>query len=255
MIISSKQNETIKALARLKSRAERLERGLFTVEGEHLCQEAKKEGFLRQLIIDEKKLDKFKALLKNLADDEIIITSEQILSKLCDTKSPQGVVGVCEIPRLKNEIRGKLIGLNAVQDPGNVGSILRTMDAARFDCLIVDEKCADAFSEKACRASMGAIFRVPVLMIKSFRDFIPSLHGYDILAASLDGENFYKASFNTEQFLILIGNEGQGLTDEIKALANKKIRLPMPGGAESLNAACAMSIISYDVLRREEEKC
>ena len=254
MLILSKQNESIKALARLKNRAKRLEKGLFTVEGEHLCEEAFKEGFLTRLVVDKKKLEKYNKLVSSFSDEDIIITSEEILQKLCSTKTPQGIVGVCKIPSFENMPMRRLVGLNAVQDPGNVGSILRTMDAADFDCLIIDEKCADPFSEKAVRASMGAIFRVPVLAKKDLKDFIKELHGYDILAASLDGENFYKTSFNIDKFLILIGNEGQGLSEEIKGLANKKILLPMKGGAESLNAACAMSIISYDVLRREEEQ-
>lgn len=253
MFITGKQNETVKEFARLKDARIRRERQMFIAEGEHLTQEAISQKAHLYLFVQDDQKEKYAALIEGsqLDDRHIFILPASLFAKLCDTKTPQGIATVCAMPPAPKDLGKSLVALNAVQDPGNVGSILRTMDAADFSCLILDRHCADPFSQKAIRASMGAVFRIPTVKCEELSDILP-LGGADILAASLDGENFYQKHFNHNHFCILIGNEGSGLQEHVKNLANSLVKLPMPGGAESLNAACALSIIAYDIIRRKQ---
>ncbi len=146
----------------------------------------------------------------------------------------------------------RLVLLEAVQDPGNVGAILRTMDAAGFSGAILGPGCADPFSPKALRATMGSIFRVPTLQVANAAQAAEALsrEGYAVLAAALDGEDFFQRKPLPEKVCLIIGNEGAGITRETLAAATHRYRLPMRGGAESLNAAAAAAIMIYDIAYR-----
>lgn len=146
----------------------------------------------------------------------------------------------------------RLVLLEAVQDPGNVGAILRTMDAAGFTGAILGPGCADPFSPKALRATMGSIFRVPTLQVADAARAAEALarEGYAVIAAALDGEDFFLRKPLAEKVCLIIGNEGAGITNQTLAAATHRYRLPMRGGAESLNAAAAAAIMIYDIAYR-----
>lgn len=146
----------------------------------------------------------------------------------------------------------KLVLLEAVQDPGNVGTILRTMDAAGFHGAILAPGCADPFSPKALRATMGSIFRVPTLQADSAAQAAAALRdeGYAVVAAELAGSDFFMRGRLPGRLCLIIGNEGAGVTPETLAIATHRYRLPMKGGAESLNAAVAAAIMIYDIAYR-----
>ncbi len=146
----------------------------------------------------------------------------------------------------------KLVLLEAVQDPGNVGTILRTMDAAGFHGAVLAPGCADPFSPKALRATMGSVFRVPTLQTESAPQAAATLRdeGYAVVAAELNGSDFFARGRLPGKLCLIIGNEGAGITRETLAMATHRYRLPMKGGAESLNAAVAAAIMIYDIAYR-----
>ena len=145
-----------------------------------------------------------------------------------------------------------MLALEAVQDPANVGGVLRGMDAANFTGLMIDDACADPYSPKALRASMGAAFRLPVCRVPSLAQGLRDLAGYLILAGSLDGQPFFERPRPVEKVCLVIGNEGAGLSEEALRASTLRLRLPMHGRAESLNAAVAASIMMYDFVRTGE---
>jgi tRNA G18 (ribose-2'-O)-methylase SpoU len=146
----------------------------------------------------------------------------------------------------------KLVLMEAVQDPGNVGAILRTMDAAGFNGAILTPGCADPYAPKALRATMGAIFRIPTLQAESAVQAVETLkmEGYAVVAAELGGADFFERKPLGNKVCLIIGNEGAGITKETLAAATHRYRLPMKGGAESLNAAAAAAIMIYEIAFR-----
>ncbi len=249
--ISSPQNPQIKQWAKLLTAKGRSEQGLFLAEGEHMADEAVREGAAECLLIDEARLDRYAAFLESGLP--VTALPAHVLGRLCDARTPQGIVAVCafeRIPRALPPFSGGAVALNAVQDPGNVGAILRTMDAAGFGTLMIDRKTADPFGPKAMRASMGAIFRIPVVAAESLKDVFPKMPGHDIIAGHLKGENFYSQSYSAKAPCLLIGNEGAGIDEALLPFVTHKVRLPMPGKAESLNAGVAAAIMMYEFVRR-----
>ena len=254
-IISSLQNPRVRLWRTLnKSRAERLRAGLFLAEGEHMAGEAVKEGRARALLVGEPARERFDALARAARGVPVFYLKEHVMEALCDAKTPQGVIAVCVYPpsALLPENAFLLMALDGVQDPGNVGTLIRTLDAAGFHGLLLDEKTADPYAPKALRASMGGVFRVPAALCPSLPEALVSLRsrGFDIVAGDLRGEPFYSAGFSSARVCVVVGSEGQGVSPEVLALATHRLKLPIAGGAESLNAAVAGSIMVYDILRR-----
>ncbi len=252
-IISSLQNPQVKKWRLLnKSRSERVEQGLFLAEGEHMALEAIQSGSACTLIVSEKGKDKFSSLLST-AMLPVCILADHVFAALCDAKTPQGILAVCKYLETSplSSLGGKIICLNGVQDPGNVGTILRTMDAAGFTGLLIDEKTSDPFAPKALRASMGSVFRIPVCRTNDLCAALDTLsaHQYEILAGDLMGQPFFAERDRKENSCIIIGNEGAGISPEIKEKATLRLKIPMVGGAESLNAAVAAAVMMYDDLR------
>ncbi|MBQ4639636.1 MAG: RNA methyltransferase [Clostridia bacterium] len=252
-IITSLQNPQVKKWRLLnKSHAERVSQGLFCAEGEHMAQEAVQTGKAAVLLISEKYTDKF-AFLTGCAHVPVHYLADHVFASLCDAKTPQGIIALC--PYLESTalsaLGSRVVCLNAVQDPGNVGTILRTMDAAGFTGLLFDEKTADPFSPKALRASMGSIFRLPVVRTSDLSHALDQLQqqDFEILAGDLSGAPFFDPRERKENTCIIIGNEGAGISPKIKEKATLRLKLPMMGGAESLNAAVAAAIMMYDDLR------
>ena len=179
-----------------------------------------------------------------------------VMRAVSPAQTPQGALAVCGIPErtLPEILDGRrYVVLDGVQDPGNVGTVLRTLDAAGFDGCILTPGCADPFGPKALRATMGSVFRVPVCSVWNTVETVQALNarGYATLAAALDGENFYRRAPLPARLCVLIGNEGAGLTKQAQDACTHRFRLPMRGGAESLNAAVAAAAMMYDLINRE----
>ena len=186
------------------------------------------------------------------------MVSDPVFQYLSDTKTPQGILAVVkqqeyELPDLiKKETAPLILILENLQDPGNLGTILRTAEAAGAAGIILSSGCADIYSPKVTRSTMGSIFRVPFLYTDSLKETILSLkrQGVRILAAHLKGSvSLYEASL-TGAAALMIGNESRGLTEEIAALSDCAVRIPMSGSVESLNAAVAASILMFEARRQ-----
>lgn len=251
--ITSTRNPQVRAWRQLQSPAGRRAQRQFLAEGEHVSQEAVKAGAATALIIREGSQARYAPL--TAGGLPVFLVSGEVIQSISDSKTPQDILALCPLPAPAEPqaLGRRLVALNQVQDPGNVGAILRSMDAAGNDALLIDAGCADPFSPKALRASMGAVFRVPVCASPDLTGLLARLkaEGWQLIAGDLGGGPFFGHPPFQEKTCLLVGNEGAGLSPAHLALADRRLKLPMPGGAESLNAAVAASLLIYEVLRQD----
>lgn len=255
--ISSKDNKIIKNISKLISKSKcRKEQGLFVVEGLRLCTDAiRSNAQIDTFICTEEALIKYPQATEELkanAKNSYVVTPN-IFSILSDTKTPQGVI--CVVKALDNKpqfdkINSKYVLLQNIQDPSNLGAVLRSADALGFCGVILTKDCCDILSPKVCRASMGAVFRVPFIVCDDECEFTEkfNLTGNSYAAVVRDGTSItdFKYEGNT---LLCIGNEGNGLTDRLVSKCTYAVTIPMKGNAESLNAAAAAGIIMWEMIR------
>ena len=253
--ITSLQNAQVKMWRALKDSKGRAAHRLFLAEGDHMAGEALKENFVKTLLVDETAVERYAMHIAAARekDVDICLMPEHVLASVCDARTPQGSVAVCALPETKKAMNGSeklLAALDGVQDPGNVGTILRTLDAAGFDAMLINNKTADPYAPKALRASMGAVFRIPVYCV-DLPDMLSSLaQTHDLYAGALDGGPFFDRKRKKPGACVIIGNEGQGISQQVYAVEGiEKVKLPMVGGAESLNASVAAAIMIYDIVR------
>ena len=245
--ITSLKNPKVATWKSLKDRKGRRETGCFLVEGRKMVEEALASTFpVEAVLVDDARLTEFR-----LPEGIPVYTMPgHVLAAVCDTKTPQGIAAVVRITEVELKAK-RLIAMDGVQDPGNVGTIIRTADAAGFEGIILSNQCADVFSPKVLRATMGSIFRMGIRVTDDLPGLLQTMvaQGASVLSSQLDGEPFYQRSPLNERFVLVIGSEGNGVTDEVKAVATHKVKLPMRGGAESLNAAVAAGIMMYELTR------
>lgn len=251
--IDSVRNPAAQALRRLSQAKERRETGLFLAEGAKLTQEVLSLGLCRTLLVQRDRLSQFEkeAREAEAAGCEVLLASEAVMRAVCETKTPQGVACAAAMRPEATELTGRLlVALDGVQDPGNVGTIVRTADAAGFSGMLLGAGCADLYGPKALRATMGSALRMPVQRTDDLPQALASLRarGYAVAVTSLRGEDFYAACPRGNAVLV-IGSEGRGVSDSALAEATHTLRLPMRGGAESLNAAVAAGIMMYEMAR------
>lgn len=254
--ITSAKNPVIQAARALKSKSVRGESGLFLCEGEHMVAEAlasTPDGVM-ELFVSDVQAHEYEALLARAGHARVYAVSDAVLEALSQVTTPQGVAATVRIPAAR-EINGlgpRVALLENVQDPGNVGTVIRTADAAGFDACVLTGGCADPYAPKALRATMGSVFRVPTAFAPDAAAAARALAGlgYAVVATVLDGEDFYTRAPLPPKVCLMIGNEGAGLTDSAQAAATHRYRLPMRGGAESLNAAVAAAVFMYEIVNR-----
>ena len=258
-VITSKDNEVIKNIKKLKEKKYRDERKEFIVEGIKLIQEAMNENAkIKMIVVCEECLKDEtieQKLLYQIAKYNCIYVTPQVFSSITDVKNPQGMLAVIEIENTEDIIKfdeDMIFILDGIQDPGNLGTILRTLDSAGFSQLIISEDTVDAYNPKVVRSTMGAIFRVKVIESKNLIRTIRNIkkHRYETIVTSLStDENIYDIDYNKK--IVVIGNESNGVSKEIMNIADIKAKIPMLGKTESLNAAVATSIIAYEYVRRK----
>lgn len=245
--ITSLKNPKVTTWKSLKDRKGRRENGCFLVEGRKMVEEALASAFpVEAVLVDADRADEF-VLPPHI---QAYSMPGHVLAAVCDTKTPQGVAAIVRMAEVP--LNGsRLVALDGVQDPGNVGTIIRTADAAGFDGVILSTQCADVFSPKVLRATMGSVFRMGIRVTDNLPRVLTDMvqAGASVLSSQLDGEPFYQRSPLNERFVLVIGSEGNGVTDEVKEVATHKVKLPMRGGAESLNAAVAAGIMMYELTR------
>lgn len=260
--ITSKDNRLIKHIKTLHHKKYRDSEGQFFVEGIKMAREAVQQGadILHILVCPDmlRKVSGGEDLLDNLIRLKFSLNSvpENIFGYISDTETPQGVLAV--ISKAKKltagaefNPNGVYILLDGVQDPGNVGTIIRTSDALGADGVILSKGCADVYSPKVLRSSMGSIFRVSIFEKANLREFAGEMQtsGVKIIASSLQASHYhFDISYNGGVGLV-IGNESNGVSTELLEIADYIIKIPMKGGAESLNASVAAGVLMYEVMR------
>ncbi len=242
MEITSPDNQYVKRVSSLHKKKYRDEYKEFFIEGMKTIKEAiKYNQNIKNIFYCSKMID------YDLDIPGIEVTQE-IISKMTDTMTPQGIVAVCEIPFYEIKKKNRLIFLDRVQDPGNVGTIIRTADAFGFDGIILSEGCADVYSPKVVRATMGSLFHIPIIQSAS-TEYIKALD-CKIYSSTLDTDEFLGNIKIEEPFILVIGNEGKGISDEIKKITDKFVKISMSGNAESLNASIAAGILMYEFSKK-----
>ena len=205
---------------------------------------------LRELAAEESHADFAREVCGNARG---FIVTRSLLETICDTRTPQGVCAAFELPEpvALEQLPERVVALDGVQDPGNLGTIWRTADAAGFQALLLGAGGADPLSPKVQRAAMGSGFRLPFCHTPELVDALLQLRqrGYRVFASDLSGADFYARPDAGERFVLVIGNEARGISDAVREAADCRVKLPMRGGAESLNAAVAAGIMMYELMR------
>ncbi len=234
--ITSADNNTLKQARKLKNKSEREKTGLFIAEGKRIVCDAINAGAVKYIITCDRDIDFENSYLVN----------ESLYEKISDTKTPQGVMAVCNMPKnTEGAFDGNIVICDGVKDPGNLGTIIRTAECAGFTAVVLINDCVDPYNPKTVRSTMGSIFRIPV--IKSGTEKIKKLKDYTLAVTMLDGAiDIFKAEISGKAALV-IGSEATGVCDEIKAMAQLPVKIPMCGQAESINAAVAAGISMYAI--------
>ena len=258
-MITSTSNAQVKALSKLiKNARTRRQQQLYVVEGIRMFRETPKERIEKVFVSESFAKDPAHEGLFEGTDWEML--SDSVFAAVSDTKTPQGVL--CLVKMKENRLEDLLekkegiwLVLENVQDPGNLGTMFRTGEGAGISGVIMDKCTVDIYNPKTIRSTMGSIFRVPVYVTQDLTRTIADVkaHGIRIYGAHLSGTDFYEEDF-TGGCAFLIGNEGNGLTEQVSASADALIRIQMQGQVESLNAAISTAVISYEVLRQRLAK-
>lgn len=238
-IITSLENKKIKKLSKLLLKKYRDEEEMFLVEGEHLVEEALKAGVLLEVIKCEDYINDF--------DVPTTIVSYDVIKKLSNTLNPQKVIGVCKKIEEK-EIGKKVVILEDLQDPGNLGTIIRSSVAFNVDTIVVSDKTVDVYNDKVLRSSEGMLFHINIVK-RNIDAFINELHknNYKVLGTKVDGGKNLKDIQVDERFAIIMGNEGAGVSSNILDKCDEFLYIPMNSLCESLNVGVATSIILYEL--------
>lgn len=254
-MITSTSNPQVKNLQQLAKKARaRKEQDVFLVEGMKMFQEAPREKIQKVYISKGLYEEKGQAFLEGLPFE---VLEDRVFEAASDTKTPQGVLCVIKqyhycLEDMICKESPHLLLLENLQDPGNLGTIMRTAEGAGADGVILSRSSVDLYNPKTIRSTMGSIYRMPFLYVDSLEEVLPVLKGKGIrtYAAHLQGENCYDQEDYREGCAFFIGNEGNGLTEALSRRADTWIRIPMHGKLESLNAAVAASILMYEVCRQ-----
>lgn len=260
-MITSVHNKCIKETAALLAKKkERDRRGLFVVEGGKMFGEAPAELISQVYIAQSAEKDMYAQYGEKLSGLSCEIVTDEVFARMSDTVTPQGILclvrqqhyNIEEILREKEEKQLLFIMLEDIQDPGNLGTIFRTAEAAGADGVIMSSRTADIYNPKTIRSTMGAVFRVPFIYTEDITSVIKRMRerGTAVYAAHLGAERFYDAYEYRQSTAFLIGNEANGLRDETAGCADALIGIPMEGSVESLNAAVASSILLYEAYRQ-----
>lgn len=266
MIISSKDNEIIKEIRKLKEKKYRKEK--FIVEGIKMLEEAINENASIDLIIIREGIN----LDLDISEFKSIVVTEKVFNTLTDVVSPQGVLAVINKKSAENTNNENIksidtknmtelqidknadyiLAIDGIQDPGNLGTIIRTADSANLKQIIVSKNTVDSYSPKVIRSTMGAIYRVNIIETENLVETLEKLKeaGFKVVTTSLDTDNsVYDISY--DKSIVVIGNEANGVSKEVQDMSDYKVKIPMLGKTESLNASVAAGIMIYEYVREK----
>ncbi len=240
MLYTSTQNEKIKNLRKLNNKKYRDENSLFLIEGEHLVLEAYKNGYLKELLLEENT-----NLNINVPTNYL---TRNVMKFISELDNPSNIMGVCNKLIEQEELGNKILVLDNVQDPGNLGTIIRSAVAFNIDTIILSDDTVDLYNSKVIRASQGMIFKINIVR-QSLLEVIPNLkkQGYRIYTTNVKNGKSLKNVEKVSKFAIIMGNEGLGVKESISSLADDFLYIDMAKDCESLNVAVAASIILYEL--------
>jgi len=239
MVITSVDNKKIKEIKRLNDRKGRDETGLFLVEGLHLVKEALSAGTLQELILVD----------GELVDIEYPTTyvSENVLSSISSLTTPPSVLGICKKPSVKDDYGDKVLVLDRIQDPGNLGTIIRSAVAFNVNTIVLGDGCVDVYNPKVLRATQGLIFQINIVT-GNLNTIIPVLKAtHTILGTEVTGGTDINNYKGTKSYALIMGNEGQGMSDELKLLCDDLLYIKTNDLCESLNVSIACSILLHQL--------
>ncbi len=233
--IKSLQNAKVKNLVRLHQKKYRDETGLFLVEGDHLISEARKAGILHYVITDE----------DDCPYEKYLLVTPEIMKKISTNVSAVHRIGVCEKCKMTVKEPKRVLLLDDVQDPGNLGTLIRTAVSFSFDAICCSKHTVDVYNEKVIRSTQGALFYIPVIYSDLTQTIETLKHDdFTIVGTSLHEASGMRSFSAQEKMAFVLGNEGQGVSDEILSLCDAKLFIEMQG-FESLNVAVAGGIVMY----------
>ena len=267
-IITSTSNSQIKEIVKLQkqSRARKKSKS-FIVEGFKMLGEAAKHNLLKKIYISETvyernseyNIEEMGSVDVNelLQKFEYEIVSDNVFKEMSDTVTTQGILGITAMPsytreQILNDDRHMWIMLDNLRDPGNLGTIMRTAEGADMSGVIISKESVDLFNPKVVRSTMGAIFRVPFIYEETLTEIIQEIQqkGFPVYATAMKGSEVYDKVDYTGGAAIVIGNEANGVSEEVLSKATGNIRIPMAGELESLNAAVSAAIVMYETARQ-----
>jgi len=257
-VILSRSNEKLKYLRKLRNKPFRDAENVFSVEGTKLFLEALQSKLIFQQIFFtqewfDSQNDKTKTSIDLLStiDVSMFLMKEELLNSISSMHQSEGIICILNKIKFEQSDFKSYVLLDDVQDPYNVGTIIRTADAAGIDCVITSMKTADIYNEKVLRGSMGSVFHIPVHQVASLPEYALELKkdNVKIIVTSLDGEALWERQPINPPFGIVMGNESRGMSIEMEQLCDVLLKIPILGNAESLNVSTAAGIIMYDILR------
>ena len=262
-MITSTSNLRVRQVVQWQSKAkERRKAGIFLAEGMKMLEEAPEE-WIREIYLTQDCLERAKEniiIWKKLLQTGYEVVGDEVFHKMSDTQSPQGVLTILKRPEYRLDVLLKkenslFVILEDIQDPGNLGTIIRTGEGAGITGVIMTQQTVDIFNPKVIRATMGSIYRVPFVYIEDVGKTIKEMQdmGIQIYAAHLKGERYYDSFALEKPAGFLIGNEGNGLKKETADLADSYLKIPMEGSVESLNAAVAAALLMYEAHRQRNQ--
>ena len=255
--ITSKENRIFRHALSLKKKKYRDQFGEYLIEGPNLLKEAlKEEVWVETVFVDPMMTAEEEEIISsgNLEDKDFCL-SGNLFRELKDTETPQGIITVIRKPEFRDPGKntgGNVLVLDRLQDPGNIGTLIRTADAAGYEMAVFVKGTADPYGAKVVRSATGSLFRMPIYFAENGREAVDFLHerGKRIFATAMDADKAYYDAELTENAAVIIGNEGNGIDPELMKRADEKIMIPMAGNTESLNAAVAGGILMYERIRR-----
>lgn len=250
-VIRSVQNDNVKYYEKLKDKAFRRQEQKFILEGRHLVEEALKTDLVEIIMSTDEEY------LKSIGDSvETFLVTDAIIAKLSSTKNPQNILGIAKmftndlrvIKNIVKEEKSSLVMFDEINDPGNLGTLIRTAAALGYDGIILSKNSCDIYNDKTVRASQGSIFKTKIVYA-DLLEAIPYLKekGYKLIGTSLKDASKLEDANPTEKFVMCLGNEARGISDAVLNLMDQNVKLTMYNDVESLNVMVAGSIIMYEL--------
>ena len=240
MLYTNRNNEKIKNIKKLKDKKYRDKYNLFLVEGEHLVLEAYKKGMIKELILEQDSV-----LPLNV---ETIYVTNDIINYISDLETPQNIMAVCNKIEESDNLGNNILILDNIGDPGNLGTIIRSAVAFNVDTIVLSNDTVDLYNPKVVRATQGLMFHINIIK-RELLEFIPKLkeNGYKILSTNVNHGKSLKLLEKKSKFAIIMGNEGNGVKEQIENFSDELLYIDMNEACESLNVGVATSIILYEL--------